>query len=174
MIRRHCSLPYGVILSIATLAGLGGVGPAQASADWTAVVPTCSRNTSHSADFNQSGAADGAKKAGRNPPVRYFCPIHPANEPNKASWNTLKLQFFDTTATGGGIVARLYRKSRTTGVVKEMALLSSVSGPGIQVLSTTLDKPLHFAEDAHYITIDLAREPDEASLDAHMVMLTTE
>lgn len=148
---------------------------AQATADWTTVAPTCTAASLETLDFGLTSKTGGFIRAGRNPPVLYFCPVHPADDfGSTASWNTLKLQYKDPNATGGNVTARLYRKSRSNGGVSEIARVSSIAGPGIQVVSQALSKSVLFTDYAYYITIEMALESTEASVEAHMVMLTTE
>jgi hypothetical protein len=167
---RHQALATGLF------ALLGLPSPAQASEDWTTVAPTCVPDSAQTLDFGLTSKTGGYVRAGRNPPVLYFCPIHHADNLNsngQPSWNRFSLQYLDTNTRGGNVIARLYRKHRVTGAVSQVTSLSSVGGPGIQVVSKII-KPQNLKDYALYATFEMVLEASETAVETHMLMLTTQ
>lgn len=159
---------------LAATIGLAAMhGPVWATADLTTVAPTCVPQSTDGVDLSLTSTTGGYARAGRNPPRKsFFCPVwNPDDLKTQADWNQVKLQYRD--AGGGKVRARVYAKSRTTGVVAEIALVTSLPSASINVVSARLKEKVDFARNGYYIVFELdastvARQPVEA----HMVMLT--
>lgn len=146
------------------------------TSDWTAVAPTCTPDSAQTLEFGLTSKTGGYIRAGRNPPVLYFCPIGHADNLDSegfATWDNFGLQYHDPNTRGGNVIARLYRKHRVTGAVSQVTWLSSVSGPGIQVMSKFF-KPVNLKTYSLYATIEMALQVGETPVEAHMLMLSTQ
>lgn len=146
-------------------------GTAWATNDLTIVVPTCSPANANTVAFGLTSKSGGYVRAGRNPPVRYFCPVgNPDDFTTLPSWTKLKLQYLDPNSTGGQVRASLYAKDRTTGATQLVASLGSVPSPTIKVVETGFRVPMDFAANGYYVVIDL--NTTSMVVEAHLVMLT--
>jgi len=162
------------LLPLATVGLLGAahVG-AHATADWLQVAPTCVPDSVQTLQFGLTSEPGGLlHSAGRNPPLKYFCPVwNPDDFAATPPWKYLKLQYRDQNPGGGGVSARLYAKHRGTGVVSLVASVSSLFGSAVQVATVPLPAPLSFKRFAYYIVLGL--DGLDQPVEAHMVMLTT-
>lgn len=148
--------------------------PAWATLPWLTPAATCVPDSLHTIQFGVTSKLGGYVRGGREPPYLYFCPVHNPDDKASADWNRLQLQAVDDNLTGGNVVARLYRKSRTTGLVNQVAFVGSLPGPGIQIASKVLLRPFDFAAYGYYIALELNPDGTEQAVEAHMVMLVTE
>lgn len=161
-------------LSLAAAAlALAALHPqAHATADWLTVAPTCVPDSPQSLQLGLTSLTGGYVRAGRNPPVAYFCPVWNPDDLVAAatSWKFFKLQALDPNANGGSIVATLYAKSRASGTVSLVTSVSSLQSSTVKVATVALPASLNFKRYAYYVTIEMA--PPSLPAEAHMVMLT--
>jgi hypothetical protein len=119
---------------------------------------------------NQAGGY--IESGGRNPPLAYSCPVsNPDDAVAMPSWTILRLGFVDLNPGGGGVIAKLYAKSRATGTVSLVTSLASVPSATYKVVAAKLPKPLDFKRYSYYVALGL--DGIDQPVRAHVVMLAT-
>jgi hypothetical protein len=172
-LRAHRLMPLRRALFAAGLGLLALQGPAWATPDWTTVAPTCTPDLTPTSTFGLTSVAGGYVKSGRNPPrQRYMCPVGNPDDltTSPISWQHLGLQYLDTA--GGNVNAKLYAKSRRTGMVSLIATVTSVPDTAIKVVSVPLRATVDFSLNGYYVVFELTASTGAVPPQAHMVMLT--
>jgi hypothetical protein len=166
----HAVKPLAVL---ATIAPLALPFSAHATADWQMAAVACVADSQQSMQLAVVDLAGGyIQSGGRNPPVAYTCPVsNPDDAATMPSWTLLRLGFVDLNATGGGVTARLYAKSRSTGTVSLVSSVASVPSPVYKVVAAKLGKPLDFKRYSYYVMLGL--DGIDQPVQAHVVMLTS-
>jgi hypothetical protein len=163
---RAAGLALSLLLPVAALA----------APDWTTVAAGCSPGSKDAIEFGITNPLDGSVRAGRNPPVRYFCPVHhPSDFTTAPDWNQLKLVARDPNTTGGNVTAKLIRKNRSNGAVGKLGVIASVASTASTAVTTStaiLSEAMDFSRYAYFILLELAPAGDEDDVEAHLLILT--
>ena len=163
---RLAGLALGLLLPLAALA----------ASDWTTVAAGCSPGSKDRIEFGLTNPLDGSVRAGRNPPVRYFCPVHHATDLSSApDWNQLRLVARDPNTTGGNVTAKLIRKNRSNGAVGKLGVIASVASTASTAVTTSsasLTEAMDFSRYAYFILLELAPAGDEDDVEAHLLILS--
>jgi len=146
--------------------------PAWATPDALTVAAACTPATRHTVEFGQVLTAEGAVRAGRNPPVmQYICPVwNPEDYAASTSWRFFRLQFRDANPGGAAVRATLFEKPRLAGRTERLVVLVSAYSADLAVVSAPLPRLLDFSRNAYYVLLEL--DPRTVAAEAHMLMLT--
>lgn len=155
---------------LAAAALLGGLHAAPAiAANWTMVIPACTPDSKQTVEWEFTSRSGGYARAGRNPPLAYFCPVGTPDDFAAKPPTRLQLQYLDPNSAGGAVKARLYQKHRVTGATKLLSVASSVPSPSIAVVQSTLRGTIDIATYTYYITVEM--NTTSLPVEGHMVML---
>lgn len=159
--------------ALATTASLALPISAHATADWQMAAVACVADSLQTMQLAVVNLAGGyIESGGRNPPLGYSCPVaNPDDGVTTPSWTLLRLGFVDLNASGGGVTARLYAKSRSTGTVSLVTSIASLPSASYKVLVAKLPKPLDFKRYSYYVALVL--DGIDQPVQAHVVMLTS-
>lgn len=163
-------LAAGVSLSVAHAPAFA------ASQDLSFVAAVCVPDGPETVDFGFTSASGGFLRAGRDIYDRiYVCPVgNPDNLTARPSWTHLLLQCLNpnTGRSGGSVVARLNRKSRSTGTASQVVALECPSSTStVRTFAVPLGVRLDFSQFAYWVTLEL--KSSAVPVEAHMVAMTT-
>jgi hypothetical protein len=149
---------------------------AQATRNFTIPIGTCSPANVATLQYDLRLTNGAVRKAGRNPPSSvYFCevPDDLAAAPTEApTWNRFEFQFIDKNTTGNGnLMARLMRKSLSTGAAVEVVRVSSTPSSTLRTAGVSLPAKLDVGRYKHFVIIVL--KTPLAEVEAHTVRLVT-
>ena len=167
---RHTYLGYLANAALCALAA--AAAPAWATPDSLTTAAVCTPASYETIRGGLVLVAEGAVRAGRNPPVlEYICPVwNPEDYAASTSWQFLKLQYRDANRGGAAVRATLFEKSRASGRSERMLVLSSGQSAEVAVVAARLPRGLDFSRHAYYVLLEL--ESRTLAPEAHMVMLT--
>lgn len=163
---RTALLAAGVALSSAQ---------AHSALDHSFVAATCVPDGPITAELGITVPAQGLLRKGRNPYLYvYVCPLgNPDMLTYRPSWTHLQLQCLNpnTSRENGNVVARLYRKSRTSGAASEVVSVGCPASPTIRTHSVALPVKLDYSQFAYWVTIEL--KTIALTVEAHAVTMAT-
>lgn len=142
------------------------------TADWHTPAAACHAADAHSSDFATVDEVQGLVRSGRNPPLKFICPLHkPGGTDASPDWTVLEMLYLDPNAGGGRITAKLRSKNRVTGTAATVATVTSVQGESIQSRSVRLRRGLDFSTYHYWISFEMNASPGDAAVETHALEL---